>query len=131
MIWDDMSGYFAFDHLIVLEALFLPEEAADQSSEGAFMHILVTGMQIQADFDMRCFTCSGLLCKVPITETGNPDKNARSDLIDLQLQVQRYVDYEFPPSAVSLLGEPPALKPRRSARRVGSRLCITRKGRFA
>ncbi|CAE7265009.1 CAPN3 [Symbiodinium microadriaticum] len=63
-------GYFAFDHLIVLEALFLPEEAADQSSEGAFMHILV----------------------------------------------QRYVDYEFPPSAVSLLGEPPALKPRRSAR---------------
>ncbi|OLP83259.1 Calpain-D [Symbiodinium microadriaticum] len=64
------SCYFAFDHLIVLEALFLPEEAADQSSEGAFMHILV----------------------------------------------QRYVDYEFPPSAVSLLGEPPALKPRRSAR---------------
>eukprot|EP00439_Symbiodinium_sp_Y106_P046453 s1280_g5.t3 len=64
------TGYFAFDHLIVLEALFLPEEATDQSSAGAFMHILV----------------------------------------------HRYLDYEFPPSGVSLLGEPPALKPRRSAR---------------
>ncbi|CAE7257566.1 Ttc1, partial [Symbiodinium pilosum] len=33
---------FVFDHLLVLEPLFLPEEAADpKSSQGGFMHILV------------------------------------------------------------------------------------------
>ena len=53
-----MSGSFAFDHLLVLEPLVLPDEAADpKASRGDFMHILVAPLRYARDAkDKACAT---------------------------------------------------------------------------
>lgn len=121
---------YQFDHLLFLEALQLPAEAADPKSEyGSYMHILAAGWQLGPQTLMIIDAIGDPSPREATWKALVPLVSISGALMFVQfisrvagvdggymvggspwLQVPRSVDYEFPPALMSLLAGLPPIK---------------------